>query len=348
MTNNAKTDNQSGGDLGLQLVAEMERLTSSRHGALAFENACRNVSLLDRGHSLTALREANLGEGDSAIIIAAGPSLRRSDPAAKIKRTGYKGAIIATDSAMSYCLRNGIVPHLTVTLDPHATRIVRWFGDPTLTAEKAKKDDYYRRQDMDQAFMDELRANQEILEALDRHGQDIRIALSTSASATVVDRVLSVGMPIYWWNPMLDDLDLPDSKTRALYRMNRLPCVNAGGNVGTACWMMAHAVLGKRRVALTGIDFSYYDGTPYSSTQYYHEAVALVGSENLDRLFIRIYNPHLKAWFYTDPAYMWYREAFLELAVDADCQTLNCTEGGILFGEHVDFVPLEAFLASVC
>jgi hypothetical protein len=108
--------------------------------------------------------------------------------------------------------------------------------------------------------------------------------------------------------------------------------------------MMAHAVLGKKHVALTGVDFSYYEGTPYRNTQYYREAVALVGESDLDSVYIRVFNPHLAAWFYTDPAYMWYRECFLEMAEEAECVTYNCTEGGILFGDAIRFVPLRDFL----
>jgi len=328
----------------------MESLTWDRHGEMALANARRNQAVIERGLSLAALRteaqaDGGVGDGNSAIIVAAGPSIRRHDPIRLIKDSGYKGAIICTDSALSYCLRNGVVPHLAVSLDPHATRIVRWFGDPALSEDAVSRDDYYRRQDMDRAFADEMKANREILNALDRHGRDIRIALSTSASAAVVDRVLAAGMKIFWWNPMLDNPDKESSVTRDLQRLNGMPAVNAGGNVGAAAWMMAHAVLGKRHVALTGMDFSYYDNTPYSSTQYYHEAVALVGEENLDQVFMRLFNPHLSEWFYTDPAYMWYREAFLDMVNDADCITYNCTGGGILFGDGIEFQPLSGFLS---
>ena len=328
----------------------MESLTWDRHGELALANARRNQAVLDRGLSLAALRaeamtDGGVGAGDSAIIVAAGPSIGRHDPIRLIKDSGYKGAVICTDSSISYCLRNGVVPHLAVSLDPHATRIVRWFGDPSLNEETVSGDDYYRRQDMDRAFADEMKANREILAALDRHGSDIRIALSTSASSAVVDRVLATGMKVFWWNPMLDDPDKENSITRDLQRFNRMPSVNAGGNVGSAAWMMAHAVLGKRHVALTGMDFSYYDNTPYTATQYFHEAVALVGKDNLDQVFMRLYNPHLSKWFYTDPAYMWYREAFLSMVGDADCITYNCTGGGILFGDGIQFQPLSDFLS---
>lgn len=336
-----------GGELAREMMPLMEKITWNRHGDLAVENARRNLAVLDRGKSLAALRDESLGEGDSAIIIAAGPSIRRFDPIRQIKESGYKGTIIATDSAIAYCLRNGVVPHLAVTLDPHATRIVRWFGDPHLSREKMEADDYFRRQDMDTAFAAEERTNREILGLLEEHGSKICIALSTSASQAVVDRVVETGMRIFWWNPTLDDPHAnPDGITRTLHRMNKMPCMNAGGNVGSACWMIADALLGKKRVALTGMDFSYYADTPHSQTQYYKEAVALVGEENLDKLFVRVWNPYTETWFYTDPAYFWYRQAFLEMAADAQCRTFNCTQGGIVFGDGIDFMPLADFLAQ--
>jgi hypothetical protein len=335
-----------GGELGRELVANMVQLTLARIGDEGVKNAHRNLAHRDKGRSLRELRGAAIGKGDRALIVAAGPSIHRRNAAAQILEHHFDGAIIATDSAMRYCLRAGIVPDLVLTLDPHAKRIVRWFGDPELTREDLAADDYFSRQDMDRAFADEMRANDEILELLDRHGKQMRLALSTSASPAVVNRALGTGMQIYWWNPMYDDPDQQGSVTRELQRLNGLPCVNAGGNVGSACWMMAHAVLGKKHVALTGVDFSYYDGTPYRNTQYYREGVALVGENKLDSLYIRIFNPHLEAWFYTDPAYMWYREAFLEMAADAECITYNCTEGGILFGGAIRFVPLRDFLTG--
>jgi hypothetical protein len=332
------------GALGLKLVDDMTRITMDRIGDAGMENARRNQSFLDSGKSLKALREMTVGNGDQAVIVAAGPSLQRTNVAELLKSFRFDGAVIATDSAMRYCLRQGIVPDLVVTLDPHTKRIVRWFGDPELDASHLETDDYFSRQDMDRAFSDEMRANEEILKLLDEHGKNMRIALSTSSSEAVVKRAMQTGMEIFWWNPMYDDPDNHASVTRKLHDMNGLPCLNAGGNVGSACWMMAHAVLDKKQVALTGVDFSYYDGTPYRNTQYYYEAIELVGEDHLDSLFIRILNPHLNKWFYTDPAYMWYRNIFLEMAADADCVTYNCTEGGILFGENIRFVPFRDFL----
>ena len=35
------------------------------------------------------------------------------------------------------------------------------------------------------------------------------------------------------------------------------------------------------------------------------------------------------------------------MAREAECETVNCTEGGILFGERVPMVALDEFLAKV-
>jgi hypothetical protein len=335
------------GALVRQLIADMERMTWDRVGEHVLSNARRNLQFKSKGKSLAALRRRKLGEGDSAVIVAAGPSVRRQNPAQILREHRYRGMVISTDSGIAHCLRNGMVPHLVVSLDPHPTRIVRWFGDPTMREQDLEEDDYYRRQDLDPIFADEVRANQEIIALMHEHASRMAIALSTSTSLAVVERVIDAGMQIYWWNPMLDDPDKPGSCTRDLMDMNDFPALNAGGNVGSASWMIADAVMGKRRVALTGMDFGYYGDTPLTATQYYREAVDLVGAERVGELFSRIYNPYVGRWFLSDPAYQWYRQCFLEMAAQADCETYNCTEGGILFGPGVVFCPLAAFLDRV-
>lgn len=336
-----------GGELGYEIVANMVKITRERIGRQGLANAKASLPLIKKGKSIRDLTVQQIGKGNTAVIVAAGPSIKRRDPGPLIKSSGYEGAIIVPDGGIRYCLTNGIVPDLIVTADPHATRIVRWFGDPQLTEERLGADDYYRRQDMDSSFADELRVNAEMLELLDRHGDRLKIALCSSASPAVVKRVHDAGLDVYWWNPMYDDPTSPDSVTRKLYEENGLPCVNGGGNVGSACWMLAAEVLNKTHVALSGVDFSYYDDTPYYNTQYYHEAVAIAGKDNLDTVYIRIFNPYEQQWFYTDPAYMWYRECLLDMASEADCKTYNCTEGGILFGGNIEYIPLRTFLSDV-
>ncbi len=346
MTAKDNPDHIQSGKWAEEIIAGMDQITWDRIGQMSLDNARRNLNVQDRGQSLAKLRNQTLGDGGSCIVVASGPSIKIKDPVKEIKSSGYGGAIICAESAIRYLLTNGIVPDLVVTVDPHPSRVVRWLGDPELTEEKLAKDDYFRRQDMDDAFASELATNEEILNLLDKHGKNIKIAMSTSSGEAVVQRVLDTGMEVYWWNPMLDDPDEENSATRELQEMNGLPSVNAGGNVGAAAFMMADAVLGIEHVGLVGMDLSYYDGTPYRNTQYYEALLRLADEEQLESFFIRIFNKHIGEWFFTDPAYMWYREVFLQLAADADCKIYNCTEGGILFGDDIEFIALSQFLGN--
>lgn len=336
--------------LALQLVAQMDQYTLDRIGGQALANAEINQAAARDGASILALRDTNLAEGDAALVIAAGPSLHRQDTARQIKESGFRGPIIATESAMAWCLRNDIVPQLVVTVDPHGSRIVRWFGDPALDEAALARDDYFARQDMDPKFrFNQLQINRELLTLLDRHGPEIPICVATSASPTVVKRCGETRMSVYWWNPLLDDYDRPESLSRKIRALNGKPCINAGGNVGTACWVIAHAVLGKTKVGILGMDFGYYPDTTYRETQYYSELKNLLGEDRLAEAFVHIHNPYVGTDFFTDPAYYWYRMVFLEMAEQAAAagvKTYNCTGGGILFGPAVEFVPFAKFLAA--
>jgi hypothetical protein len=327
-------------DLGRRIASRLAAATAERITEAGLANAEENRPHIRR--SVLELAALPLGEGDRAVVVATGPSLRRRDSVKRLARSRFGGTIIAVDSALGACLREGLAPHLVVTLDPHRDRIVRWFGDPKLEASPA--DDYFRRQEMDPVHArDEVGGNRELVELVNRRAPGLRLAAATAASPAVVERCREVGMELYWWNPMYDDYDKPDSISRRLHRANGLPCLNGGGNVGTAAWVLAHAVLRKRRVALVGMDFAYEPGTPYEKTQYYPELLELF-PDRLDEAFIRVDNPITGETWLTDPAYYWFRDVFFEMAREADCETFNCTEGGILFGPEVKAVTLEEFV----
>jgi hypothetical protein len=336
-------------ELGRKIAQALEAATVERVTAIGFANAKLNDCHIRR--SVLELAETELGSGDSAIVVGAGPSLRRRRSLERLRISGFRGTIVAADGALGACLRAGVVPHVVVSVDPHRERIVRWFGDPTL--EKPRDDDYFRRQEMDPMHHDdeqganrELEANRTLVELVNTHGPKIKLAAATSAAPEVVDRCKGVGMAIYWWNPMFDDYDEPNSLSRQAWEMNGLPCVNGGGNVGTAAWALTYAVLGKRRIGLIGIDLGYAPGTPYEKTQYYPELRELL-PDRWHEAFIHTKNPETGETWFSDPSYHWFRKVFLEMIGDADCQTVNCTEGGLLFGEGITTATLDKFLETV-
>jgi len=329
-------------ELGRKIASALEAATFERVAGVGLANAERNRPRIVR--SVLDLAETPLGAGDAAIVVGAGPSLHRRRSLERLRASGFAGTIVAADGALGACLRAGVVPHVVVSVDPHPERIVRWFGDPALQAAPA--DDYFRRQEMDPVqSLDELSANRALVELVDAYGPKIKVAAATSAAPAVVERCEQARMELYWWNPMYDDYDKPDSLSRRLWKINGLPCLNGGGNVGTAAWVLAHAVLGKRRIGLVGIDLGYAPGTPYEKTQYYPELRELLG-DRYREAFIHTENPVTRETWFSDPAYHWFRDVFLEMARLADCETINCTEGGLLFGPGITTAPLDTFLQT--
>ncbi|MBI3543649.1 MAG: DUF115 domain-containing protein [Deltaproteobacteria bacterium] len=332
-----------------KLLNEVPDTTGKEHVDVLIECATRNKPFVQK-----CVRDLPRPSGDklkSGIVISAGPSVRRNESIKRILESGYKGSVISADGAYVACLKAGLVPDYVLSLDPHPTRIVRWFGDPNFEAHSAK-DDYFARQDLDLDFRaDSLRHNRENIELVNRMAKKTKLILCTSAPKTLVDRVLEAGFEIYWWNPLVDSPHDPDSLTRKLYGINKVPCINTGGNVGTASWVFATETLKLGKVAMVGMDFGYYGDTPYKQTQYYYEMVHRAGgsekTEDLDKFFFRYTNPVTGGEFYTDAPYAWYRKNFLELFERSTGWTMNCTEGGTLFGGRLRNGKLDDFFKAV-
>lgn len=328
-------------NLGIRISERIGEATALKRGQAGLDNAEQNRQYF--GKTINDLPGSNKSELDgAAIVMVGGPSLHRKDPATKILASGFEGDIIVADGSLGYCLRNGLVPTYVITLDPDLHRIVRWFGDTEL--ETRPEDDYFLRQDFDLKHkQDQIGYNNQLIELVNRYGKEIKVIISTSAPLPVTRRCIESGMELFWWNPLYDDPSEPNSISKKLFESNRIPCMVTGGNVGTAAWIFAHAVLKRKHVALTGMDLGYAPGTPLLNTQYYYEMVELFGEKAVDA-YIQIYNPYLGETWFTDPTYYWYRSVFLDLVKDAECITYNCTEGGTLFSKDMTFVKLIEFL----
>lgn len=331
-------------NLGKRLVGYMAEATFLRSAEAGLANAKKNLPYIVR--TITELNAKQTGQvPDIAMVISAGPSLHRKDPAKLLLKYQYDGPIVCMDSSLGYCLRNGLIPDYVVVVDPDESRVVRWFGDHML--EDRADDEYFHRQELDPTMhQNTLSWNRQIMELVDTHGPKIKAVLATSVHPVVRDRCLEAGMAVYWWNPMYDDYEKPDSFSRGIYELtNKTPLMVTGGNVGTSSWVFAASTLKAKKVALTGMDLGYPPDNPISGTQYFTDLLELFG-DRIEEAFIDVYNPHLKETWYADPAYYWFREGFLELAKLAPCKTYNCTEGGTLFGEGLEFIKLENFLKT--
>lgn len=314
----------------------------SHHEARMLEHAADNVAHQRR--TLRDLPPLAARKLRSAIVVSGGPSLARRDSIARIRDARYDGAIIAVDASLAACLRQGLIPDYVLTLDPHPTRIVRWFGDHHWE-EHARGDDYYERQELDVAFRhDAARRNRQTIELVDAHGSRLSAIVASCTPPAVRERLREAGADIYWWNPLVDNPREAGSLTRKLYAINKAPAMNTGGNVGTSAWVFATSILGIEKVGLVGMDMGYYADTPYEQTQLYYEYVEhLGGARDIAKCFRHVTFPTTNASHYTDPTYHWYAQNLIRLNRLVSATTYNCTEGGALLHASIPCVGLDDF-----
>ncbi|MDO6426456.1 DUF115 domain-containing protein [Thalassotalea sp. 1_MG-2023] len=329
----------------VDVVSKITEIGKDWHSQDLVTNAMANLPYTEK--SFKDLPPLSESKRNSAIIVSAGPSLHKFDVLAKLKQSNYPGAIVAIDGSLVKCLKNGIIPDYVLTLDPHPTRIVRWFGDNEFE-ENTRNDDYFSRQDLDVEFRNNsIKENQENIDLINKYAPQIKLIICSSAPKNVVERAKDAGFDMYWWNPIVDNPKDPDSLTRQIHQINKKSCMNTGGTVGTAAWVFANAILKVPTIALTGMDLGYHSETPIEMTQTYYELQEFANTrEELEQLFPTFIFPLSNEQFYTDPTYFWYRNNFLDLFSRASGKTYNCSEAGTLFADNLPCITFNQFLNS--
>lgn len=325
-----------------KLAGEITSIGLQWHADAIVENSKWNRQFISK-----SIKDVPKPQGDkaaSAIVISAGPSLYKNNILARIKDSGYRGSIIAIDGSYVRCIKAGLEPDYVLTLDPHPTRLVRWFGDPDFE-RNLEGDDYFSRQDLDIAFRtNSIEENRRNIALVDQHGKGAKLIICSAAPKNVVERTRAVGFDAYWWAPLVDSPDHPDSLTRAIVKETRLPAMNTGGTVGTAAWVFALTALKLPKIAVVGMDLGYYKAdTTHYQTQTYYSLKERVGEENIHEYFPEFVYPGTGEVFYTDPTYYWYRGNMLDLIAASGATVFNCTGGGTLSGPGVECMEVEDF-----
>ena len=322
-----------------RLVAEIPAIGVDWHTDTILANARANAP-----HAKDTIRGLLPEPERPCLIVSAGPSLyakrslERVAPFYSRSMATFMRAtfnVVAIDGSYVQCLRAGIIPDYVLTLDPHPTRIVRWFGDPDFAANSAG-DDYFARQDLDEAFRaDAERTNAENIALVDDNASKSGLIIACTAPANVVAR--TAAFKRLWFAPLVDNPRTPGSLTRQMSATAALPALNTGGTVGTAAIIFAHQVLKSRRIAVIGMDMGYAADLPHERTQSWN---MLKDRKDVADLYPRITHPQ---WgeCYTDATYAFYKQNLLALLKAGDFEITNCTEGGALFGPRVECMRLE-------
>ena len=325
-----------------ELASKITSIGLGWHEEAIIQNSIENKKYIDK-----SIRDLSKPVGDkskSAIIISAGPSLYKNNILERLKTEKYRGTVIAIDGSFVRCIKAGIDPDYTITLDPHPTRMVRWFGDPNLE-KNLEGDDYFSRQDLDITFRNNsIEANRQNIELVNHYGKNKKLIICSTSPKNLVKRVKDVGFDLFWWAPLVDSPDNDQGLTRRIVGDTGLPAMNTGGTVGTAAWIFALTVLKIPRIAVVGMDLGYYKSdTSYFQTQTYHSLRGMVGEEDINAYFPEITYPGQTEAFYTDPTYYWYRQNMLDLISASGTKVFNCTGGGTLIGPGVECLELEKF-----
>lgn len=264
----------------------------------------------------------------SAIVVGRGPSLFQHGHLQMlheaIEKGEYKGMVIASDGGLIPCLENGVVPDVVVSVDGAPT-IKKWFDHPLVH----------------------------------QYGKNIKWIASVTIHHSVYLAGRAAGMTVYWFMPTFDDWRQIESWTR-LERLlsttpeypNGIPAMNSGGNAGAAAWIVAMEIFKRSPIALIGIDFGYPEGTPIEQTHYYDKMLEEAkGDVNLiKKAYPQFYHPTFKTKAYVDFIFYHYRQAFIQMQKETALWyrlyggTVNCTEGGTLFGYGIKCMTFKDFL----
>jgi hypothetical protein len=264
----------------------------------------------------------------SAIVVGRGPSLFKHGQlkllAEKSENGEYNGIVVASDGALIPCLEAGVIPDYVVSVDG-APIIRKWFEHPLV----------------------------------EKYGEIMKWVASVTINHDVYLAGRKAGLEVYWFNPTFDDWRQNETWTRLQRLLSTtpkydmgVPAMNSGGNAGACAWIFAMQVLKRSPVALIGVDFGYPEGTPLQETQYFNQILAEAhGDLNvIKEAYPKFYHPVFKEHAFADLIFFHYRQAFIDLQEMTDLWyrlyggTINCTEGGTLFGQGITCMKLQEFL----
>lgn len=260
----------------------------------------------------------------SAIVVGRGPSLFENKHCEMLYKSRYQGVIVASDGGLIPLLEAGVVPHVVVTVDG-APVIKKYFDHPLVQ----------------------------------KHGHEMKWICTVTVDHSVYLTAKKAGLQTYWFNPIFDDWRQNESWTRlqvllsTTEKFNRgVPRAQAGGNAGAFAWITAMSIFKRSPVALIGIDFGYPEETKLEDTQYFSSVMRVAKDDVsvIKKAYKQFYHPTFKKKAYVDLVFYHYRQAFIEMQRETALWyklyggTINCTEGGTLWGPGIKCMKFADFL----
>lgn len=278
---------------------------------LWFDNLAKNIDEIRNGLNFKTLTEGVLlPRNKPALVLGAGPSIKKYNQLQKISRSDFSGIIIACDRILKDCLDNEIEPHIVVSVD-----------GTEKTAE----------------FYKNINRND---------SSPFPVAcVNVFIHPTTLKRIKQLRLQTYWYVSPLDNPFEGKSITRIVYWMTKekmiIPTL---GNVGAMCWNIS-LLLGCNPIALVGLDFGYPPETKLEDTQYYkaYKKLAEMNNQPIERFYRKIKNP-LGNEVLVGLNWDVYRHIFTEFAKKTRVKTYNVSPISSLYSKDITYIPLTKFL----
>ncbi len=286
--------------------------TLEEFGQIWMENIAENMEVI---LSSKSTKELPKHSGKSAIVIAAGPSVRKNNHLKLLRESDFDGVIIAVDRMLIPLLKEGIIPDYIVNADGHRNNILKFFDDPIV----------------------------------DKHADRIKTIFATLAPPNAVNRFKGEK---YFYNAMIDNPKTRNSITKYLRFMTRKPNLNTTGNVGGFGVIFAY-YLKCNPISMIGLNLGYPVETPLAETYSYiniKQAYPDMSDEDIYATFYQeCTHPFFGTKSFTEPIFQYYKEGLIDAAHYMDTEgykLINCTEGGIIFEEPIESMWFRDFLGK--
>lgn len=294
-------------------VNEINQATFKLKEQLWFSNLGENMAVIRHGLDVSQLPRH---DGETALVIAAGPSVLRHNQLNTLCKYGFNGPIIVVDKILSDFLSIGFTPSAVISCD----------GDPQIAQ-----------------FFNCLPSKAQPWTTSPENA--LPVVLNALTISPMVVKALSFSQNnIYWYISFVDDPQEPKSLTRVVRYMTDKTMLQSLGNVGGTAWNLA-LYLGCTRIGLMGLDYGYPADTKLEDTIYYKAYTQLVKEKDIENCFRIVKNP-LGNDVLTDLNWDVYKKVFLAYSKVAKADTVNLSPDSSLFGPRIRFQSLEDFLSD--
>jgi hypothetical protein len=289
-------------------------------------NFASNLENIWNGNSARDLTPTN-NQTKAAIVIGRGPSIFKHKHLDLLANSNYDGTIVCTDGALVHALNAGVTPDkfkefFVVTIDTQ-THISKLYDDPIIK----------------------------------QYGNKIKCILSSTVPQSTYTIAIESGMQVFWTHALFDYNKgkssfnyISGAMTKTKNHQKGLPAIQTGGNVGTSSWIISWSILKCSPTVLIGIDHGYPAEMSWEEIGKYHKIPGDVSkdSDAFKKAYPTIYNPVFDCYVKQDPIFQYYSNALKEFIPKAPSwvQTINATGGGAIFGDGINCMKFEDFLAK--